>query len=439
MLRNFAVEPHGPREALSHCEHLRGPHTIDGRSGAGPPVSLSPRCRSTGIRRRSGAGSQSLLRKLRFREGHPLLPWVRSELSQRFDYHCCDSIEEFQHSRGLALTRSRHTKSGNKRHGKDDRDEAVDPRNFVLGWDNREKKLRIVSEIERLLGQEAQMNDQIAGLDGELCDLQKRLSVLQIASSVSTFAEIDHGRHEREITALEREKLAIEEASDTIKLLKGRLAEFDSKISALQGDEKQAIGQEALLDKEITDADRLIANARADLRRSDADGSLTRHRECFAELESFFHDTPLAVDHVFEQQKELERGLRARVDKLRVALRPVEEELLRSMNNFLREFPEERADLDTGIDYLEGFLGLRQRIADEDLPRHERRFKERLNEKVIQELGLYNGALERERRSIQDKIETLNVSLKRLEYRPGTHIQLEPRPVRDPRKSSSFN
>src|SRR5690606_10279863 len=83
-------------------------------------------------------------------------------------------------------------------------------------------------------------------------------------------------------------------------------------------------------------------------------------------------------------------------------------------------------------DLLPGFLGLRARILEEDLPRHERRFKERLNEKVIQEIGLFRGDLERERRAIEHKIETLNTSLRQLEYRPGTHIRLEPRAVRDP-------
>ena len=38
---------------------------------------------------------------------------------------------------------------------------------------------------------------------------------------------------------------------------------------------------------------------------------------------------------------------------------------------------------------------------------------------------------EQERRNIEEKIELLNVSLKKLEYRLGTHIQLEPRPIRD--------
>ena len=131
----------------------------------------------------------------------------------------------------------------------------------------------------------------------------------------------------------------------------------------------------------------------------------------------------------------LERGLKDQlhhhVEVRRLELEPVQRDLLKLMSRFLQKFPDEGQDLAIGIEYLDSFLGLRQRIVDEDLPRHEQRFRERLNEKVIHEIGLFRAELESERRQIEDRIEMLNASLKQLEYRPGTHIQLEPRPVRD--------
>src|SRR5262249_19146661 len=90
--------------------------------------------------------AQSLLRKLSFREGQPLLPWVRGELVDRFDYRCCHTIEEFQEAQGLAMTRQRHVKMRGVRHEKNDRDDASDPRHFVLGWDNREKRRLVAAD-----------------------------------------------------------------------------------------------------------------------------------------------------------------------------------------------------------------------------------------------------------------------------------------------------
>lgn len=88
--------------------------------------------------------TRSLFWKLDFREGwSPLLPWVKAELQERFNLRCCETLEEFQQSHERALTRQRHLKLNSTRHEKDDRDRVADPRYFVLGWDNRDKKRRL--------------------------------------------------------------------------------------------------------------------------------------------------------------------------------------------------------------------------------------------------------------------------------------------------------
>ena len=58
----------------------------------------------TGSPRRLPLHGQSLLRKLAFRESHPLLPWVKAELEERFDFLCCNTLDEFQGADGLAMT-----------------------------------------------------------------------------------------------------------------------------------------------------------------------------------------------------------------------------------------------------------------------------------------------------------------------------------------------
>lgn len=379
-------------------------------------------------------GQNSLVRKLVLRKGHALVPWVEAELNRRFDYTCCNTIEEFQQIRGQAMTRFRHIKSTNLRHEKDDRDQVLDPQNFVLGWDNHEKRRRIASEVNRLRQRESELEEQIEGIGSELTRCQERLSALDTVFSFARYDEVDFARHTVAIASLEEERKAIEEQSDTIQVLKARVADLDTEGEALRVGRNESIRREALLEKEIDDGCRLIANAEAALKRRESDGVLTRDREYFNDLARTLGHEPLTVSDLLlqERQNAVYREQQAAIDRLRAALHPVEQDLLKSMNRFLREFPDLRKDLDAGTEYLDSFLGLRQRILDEDLPKHERRFKERLNEKVIQEIGLFRGELEHERRTIQEKIETLNVSLRRLEYRPGTHIQLEPRAVRDP-------
>jgi uncharacterized protein YPO0396 len=114
--------------------------------------------------------AQSLVWKLDFREGwSPLLPWVKAELQERHNIRCCDTIEEFQRSHGRAMTRNRHVRHNSSHHEKDDRDRVADPRYFVLGWDNKEKKRRLAEGIESL-------KQDLAGIDSRIANLERNRS-----------------------------------------------------------------------------------------------------------------------------------------------------------------------------------------------------------------------------------------------------------------------
>lgn len=376
--------------------------------------------------------SHSLLRKLVFRDGHSLLPWVRGELEERFDYRCCDTVEEFQEAQGLAMTRHRHLKVRGVRHEKDDRDRVGDPRYFVLGWNNHDKKRRLVERIRDFQERRNQLDSRVRGVDTKLAALRTQHEATRKADDVVDFGAIDYLVHEKEVEALGLEKVRLEENNDTIQLLKQRLAEADSRSTGLKVLRDEALLREAKLQDEICQAERLVANAMATLQEKRSSGEFQRHAANFAALEAFFVEQPLSAANVFTEERRFIDGRRAESDRLAREIEPLRSELTKAMTRFLREFPDEQADLEADADYLDSFFGLREHIRKEDLPRHERRFKERLNEKVIQEIGLLNGAFQSERSEIIARINQLNESLKQLEYRPGTHMVLEPRPVREP-------
>jgi uncharacterized protein YPO0396 len=375
--------------------------------------------------------AQSLLRKLRFREGHPLLAWVRGELADRFDYRCCETLEEFQQAQGPAMTRQRHVKARGVRHEKDDRDDAADPRQFVLGWDNREKRRTLAGEVLKLRQRWDELDERIKILQQELSDLRTRQAGVRRAQEVVDFATIDNGTPEREVESLRLEKRKIEENDDTIRVLKGRLSAAESRQRGVLASRDEAVRTEAERLLQLGQGERLIANAESALKRREAEGALVRDAEFFAEIEACFRDQPLTAGNLFDQERAFLDARRAQVDRLRLDLDPLRNELGKLMNRFLRDFPDERADLEADPAYLDSFLALREQIRREDLPRHELRFKERLNEKVTQEIGLLHGAFQCERSEILAKIDLLNESLRQVEYRPGTHMRLEGRPVHD--------
>ena len=127
----------------------------------------------------------------------------------------------------------------------------------------------------------------------------------------------------------------------------------------------------------------LSMRPRETLQQREQAGVLVSHRESFAECEAFFAEMPLTADNLTAQEQAFRTARQKECEALKESMKPHELELSRLMNGYLREFREEEADLGADLSYLESFCHRIERIRHDDLPRHETRFKERLNEKVI--------------------------------------------------------
>jgi uncharacterized protein YPO0396 len=375
--------------------------------------------------------ARSLFRKLDFREGSTLLPWVKAEIQERHNFRCCDTIEELQQSHERAITRSRHLKHNSTRHEKNDRDRVADPRYFVLGWDNKEKKRRLAAAIESLRSDIAQVDCKITQLEQFTEQLRLRVRSIEEAERFKNFAEIDFKNHEHEVTELRLELKALEENNDKIRFLKQRLAENEQRVEALQHTRDQAVRREQLLESEIAGGQQLVATHRLMLAHNEADGSFATHGAYFADLDGLFAAEPLTLDNFSVRPNAFRREQQRDATRLREELKPLEDSVVKAMSRFLNANPDERLDLEVSVQFLPDFLKLLERIRAEDLPQFEDRFKERLNEKVGQEIGVLRGNLHTERTEIEDRIQLLNVSLRQVQYGVGTHMRLVAKSVKD--------
>ncbi len=376
---------------------------------------------------------QSLVHKLEYRTGHDLTPWIRDQVARRFDYQCCETIEEFRDATRLAMTANRHVKVGDDRHEKDDRERTSDPRYFVLGWDNREKKQRLARNIEALNARIAALDERLNSLDAEL---QTHRSLQQSASAalsldVTDFDAIDAARHREAIIRLNRERVELESSNEAVQVLRSRLQETSREIARIEKDRDDAVGQERVTEEDIRKGTALLNEARASVEayeRSDRWQSLA---PALSQLDERFHESPLSIDNLFERQRSYRQQTEAAIKELREALSKLQERLLSAMSRFLQEFTEEQTDLNARIDSLPSFIGLLDSIRREDLPKYERRFKEMLNDRVSQEVAIFDADLKEACVQIERKISQLNKALGELEYNAGTFMRLDPRRVQD--------
>ena len=186
------------------------------------------------------------------------------------------------------------------------------------------------------------------------------------------------------------------------------------------------------IETEISNGKKMIQAASNRLKLMKADGSYESSKAMFDSLREQLGEPEMSFDDVFDREESFKQERGREVRQYREALEPIERDLTSAMTTFVRKCPEERDDLDANVDALDSYLAKLETIRQEDLPRHEARFKERLNDTVTKEIGVFHSELQGEGRHIERKIDELNEALKELPYNDGTHMRLDVRPVKNP-------
>ena len=382
--------------------------------------------------------SRSLWHKLDFKKDHPLSEWVSVEVARLHGYRCCDTIEEFQNASGQALTKERQIKRGKVRHEKDDRARVADPRNWVLGW-NFEAKLELLRQDYR------DRSDELKQLDRDLSSLRQHeekyrglVTGAQQALKLKSFAEIDHESENKIIAELTREKETLEAEDDKVQAILEEIKTAQGEKKTLKAKEHELVKENGNLERNLEQAGQLIVNAEEALEQAREGGTLDRDSELFPEIVAELDasgDWPLTVDNVIQKEDAYRKSLQSIVDQLQKDLAPLSLQVTNAMNRFLNHYRHLGHDhLLADPDHIEDFLEIRDQLINDDLPKYEKRFRERLVENVAQEIGLFRSKLDNAAAEIERKIELLNQCLAEIDYneKPSTVMTLEPRPVTDP-------
>ncbi|PAY21175.1 hypothetical protein CKO51_02495 [Rhodopirellula sp. SM50] len=373
----------------------------------------------------------SLPEMLHYRDDHPLASYVRGEVLHRFDHLACETIAEFQMANRRAMTIHRHVKQNHRQHAKDDRSRRDDRRHFVLGWDNRSKRQALEQSIRDQQTQIATLQSQIASLRRSSDQATSLLTVLDELAVMTDFDAMDDHRHEFDASQLRLEKEKLEASNDRVKELKAKLADVKAEIEGLELDRDRNFDERSKTQHQLDNGNRTLDSVEAGLVAARDEGRLDRAQQHFAGINSQLGDRTLTIENMGRLPTEVTHQLSAQVSDREKRVSPIRDELTRAMGRLLTKFPVFESELSPTPQSLPDFETLQQRIIQDDLPRHERRFRQRLKEKVLQEIGLLHGSLEDEREEIRSKIEVLNEALRRLDWRPGTYMRLEPSETTD--------
>ncbi len=379
----------------------------------------------------SGITDLCLPEMLVYRDDHPLATYVRGQIQSRFDHLACETLEAFQMAGRRAMTIHRHVKQNARQHAKDDRSDVHDRRHFVLGWDNKAKREAIEASIHEHAEAIRQYEAAITALQRSSDHAATTLSVLDEVAAVTHFDDIDDHRHDFEASQLRLEKQKLEASNDRVIQLKTKLAEINAEVEGLDAERDRLFDERSQTKKQFNDGELLLKSVDEKIATAKRNGRWEAANAQFAAIKDGLGDRVLTIENMGRLPTEAAYEMSTQVAELEQSIEPIRDQMTKAMSRFLTKFPVFESELDPTPSALSSFEQLHVRISKDDLPRHERRFKQRLKEKVLQEIGLLHGSLEDEREEIRSKIELLNEALRQLDWKPGTFMRLEPTDTTD--------
>ncbi len=377
----------------------------------------------------SGLHPQSLVRKLAIRPDSGFYAWIESDLVQRFDYACCETLDTFRRE-AKALTRAGQIKGGGERHEKDDRYRLDDRTRYVLGWSNEAK----IAALE----QEAQgFQERLRVLAGELAQNQQRQKALearqgklQQLSVFESFRDLDWKPLAVEIGSLQTEIRQLEEGSDVLRTLNQQLAKIEQDIETTEGALRNANSEHGGMAERIQQATRLLAECVAQA-ASASDEVKARH---FPALQNVLDeaDRRLSVESCDACERDMHKHLQSQIDAGSKRIERLREKIIEAMKGYNDAYPSETKEVDVSVESAPEYRKMLADLVADGLPRFEARFKELLNENTIREIANFQSQLHLERQSIRERIDKINRSLHEIDYNPNRFIVLNPEQSTDP-------
>ncbi|ART82638.1 hypothetical protein CBP31_08410 [Oceanisphaera profunda] len=363
--------------------------------------------------------------KVEIKPDSPLYAWLDKELSERFNYQCCANVADFRRSH-KGLTTQGQIKSGPSRHEKDDRYAINDQSRYVLGWSNKQK-------IQLLSSQLQQLQQAIAALDTQLSQHQQqreqldelRRQALNLAEFDLDFEQLNWPQLAQQIEQLEQEYRLLEQSSDQLQTLQKNLQAAKTSLVALQEQRDERLTECGKLSNEIESLSKVLAEHEAQLHAL----SDTAKEQYFPSLSALFrqygaHDN-LRIDMLANQGSLLRTKLNDRIQSLEKKRNNKESQMIAAMAQFGHAFPNDVTELDQSLAALAEYQALLSQLQQEDLPRHEARFKKMLNQDTIRAMALFRSQLDRQEEDIAARIRLINQSLHELDYQDGTYIEVD--------------
>ncbi len=354
-----------------------------------------------------------------------------SPLSRRRAPRCPHRTQEQFRREKRAITRAGQIKAPGERHEKDDRHRLDDRSRYVLGWTNSAKIAALETRQHALEARLAELGSHIAKIQVEQRSVKQRLDALSKLAEYDDFRELDWQTLALEVARLEDEKQALESASDLLAQLTEQLNALVTEAAATEAKLETQKDQRSRAEQKRADTEALRVQTQQLL----VGPEYASNKTCFERLDSMrdqaLGEHQLTVEACDNRERDMRDWLQAKIDADTKKLDRLRDKIIDAMRAYCTAFPLDTQEVDVSIAAAAEYQTMLDKLAADDLPRFEARFKELLNENTIREVANFQSQLARERETIKERIARINQSLTQIDYNSGRYIVLEAQPTPD--------
>lgn len=428
ILHNFGLRLIVPEEYYKTVSEYVNSHNLRGR------IVYHRYEASSSLRGFQNPPANCLLNKLEFNRKSPYIIWVEDAIADQYNYVCVSNMEEFYRYRERAVTIEGLIKSVHNKHEKDDRPKTNSRENYVLGWDNKEKIASIRAIVKNLQEQQTRNKETIRRIESEIKAIDRQKEIFDdLFKLFPKFEEINWEETARVIQEKEDTKKELEATNNKVKALEEQLKSVQQSLKTLEDITIKAKDNEIY---RIEQVDLIEANKRLSANNPVLESLGDVDVAVFEERNRAWLD--VAFETIESQKSSFQSEIQKKENYAKSEKSRVENEaadLIRKFKNpseeITQRFKDWRSDVHTmpeasSLNLISEYQKFYNRLVNEDLVRHEKKFDEYLQETVTNKVSDFRMFFNNWEKSIRETIDMLNKSLYGIDFNtsPVTYIQL---------------
>lgn len=347
--------------------------------------------------------TDSVLHKLQIKE-HPHRYWLEQQLRQRFDYVCVENLAALRQAE-RALTQEGQIKHNQMRHEKDDRHALNERRQWVLGFDNREKLALYQQQLHQLEAEIEALEQTIDGLQKKKKQQEERMGYCHRLMLLN-WQDVDVSSAVKHIDALNRQIDRLRQDAQHLQTLEAEIEQQHSRYQKVKELWEQArlayLQIEQDLAKYQKQLEHLQTQALATLLPREKEALAERFQSIAEELtQENLSEVTLAVE------RQLSEDIKGQTKQIHSHERFIEE----CFAEFKRRWQAEAGDVDASLASAGDYFNKLNRLESDGLPEYEQRFFDLLQSQSQQNLAALSSYLMQARKDILHRMELVNESL----------------------------